>query len=302
MTREIKNILCSIDLSADNNAALRNGIVFAQSFQAKLSVCLCVSEHSSAMISTKTLELNEFIKNTIDYFVSGTGETPKIEWKSFIVENDNAALGIIEAVQCRKADLAIINSTPQPRPHKLLGSAAEDVCRSAPCPVLVVKPQTSRGEKIPIQRILAAHDFSDYSELALQYATRLAQKFKAELHLLHVINEEPEFDMSDLLANNIYHRTKERLQKALFNKNHKITKVIASVRWGKPYREILAYLKEQKIELVAMGAHGADFGLETLFGSNVERVLRQTPCAILVARPYKPEIKEFDEHSGRCGV
>jgi nucleotide-binding universal stress UspA family protein len=304
MTREIKIIFCPIDLSPESEGALRKALTFARSFEAKLFVCHCASELSLTGNSKKTRELNKFVKNTIDYFVSGEAEAAKIEWEPIIVENDNAALGIIEAAQCRQADLIIINSTRHPFPHTLLGSVAGDVSRSAPCPVLVVQPQKSREEKISIQRILAAHDFSDYSELALQYATLLAQKFNAELHLLHVINEEvrraPEFSGSDVMINKLYHQTKERLQKAPFIENHKIPKLITSIRWGKPYREILAYPKEQKIELIAMGARGADFGLETLFGSNVERVLRQAPCAVLVARPNKPIFTARHENAGHC--
>lgn len=64
--------------------------------------------------------------------------------------------------------------------------------------------------------------------------------------------------------------------------------VKCAVRWGKPYREILSYATEQELDLVCMGAHGAEYGMSTLFGSNVDRVLRQAPCPVLVARPLKP--------------
>jgi hypothetical protein len=63
------------------------------------------------------------------------------------------------------------------------------------------------------------------------------------------------------------------------------------VRWGKPYREVLAYTKEHDIDLVCMGAHGTGFGMQALVGSNVDRVLRQSPCPVLVARPLKPMIR-----------
>ena len=60
------------------------------------------------------------------------------------------------------------------------------------------------------------------------------------------------------------------------------------VRWGKPYCQVLAYVREQEMDLVCMGALGKDFGLEALFGSNVDWVLRQATCPVLVARPLKP--------------
>jgi len=61
-----------------------------------------------------------------------------------------------------------------------------------------------------------------------------------------------------------------------------------NVRAGKPYREILCYAEEEEIDLICMGTHGAGFGMRALFGSNVDRVLRQAPCPVLIARPLKP--------------
>jgi nucleotide-binding universal stress UspA family protein len=50
----------------------------------------------------------------------------------------------------------------------------------------------------------------------------------------------------------------------------------------------LAYAAEQEIDLICMGAQGAGFGMSALFCSNVDRVLWQAPCPVLVARPLRP--------------
>jgi nucleotide-binding universal stress UspA family protein len=42
---------------------------------------------------------------------------------------------------------------------------------------------------------------------------------------------------------------------------------------------------EQDIDLICIGAHGQEFTLGTLFGTNTDRVLRQAPCPVLVTRP-----------------
>lgn len=62
------------------------------------------------------------------------------------------------------------------------------------------------------------------------------------------------------------------------------------MRWGKPYQEILSYATEHSIDLICMGVRGAGFGMNALFGSNVDRVLRQAPCPVLVARPLEPVV------------
>ena len=55
------------------------------------------------------------------------------------------------------------------------------------------------------------------------------------------------------------------------------------VRCGKTHEEILGYAKEHEIDLICMGVSGSDWTLGKLLGSNVERVLREAPCPVLVA-------------------
>jgi hypothetical protein len=52
-----------------------------------------------------------------------------------------------------------------------------------------------------------------------------------------------------------------------------------------------------EIDLISVGAHGAGFGMRALFGSNVDRVLRQAPCPVLVARPLRPSMVLRNEES-----
>jgi nucleotide-binding universal stress UspA family protein len=63
-----------------------------------------------------------------------------------------------------------------------------------------------------------------------------------------------------------------------------------AVREGQPYREVLSYADEQNVDLICMGASGTGFGMRALFGSNADRVLRQAPCPVLIARPLRPAI------------
>src|SRR4029434_4111822 len=112
------------------------------------------------------------------------------------------------------------------RPHRaaLLGSTAESVCRSAPCPVLVMHTDERDWVKEPtheiaVKRVLVAYDFSDYAELALNYGLSFAQEYQAELHLLHVMPpsslDEPEISWYPLGKEGTYHRAARRLQKAV---------------------------------------------------------------------------------------
>jgi nucleotide-binding universal stress UspA family protein len=89
------------------------------------------------------------------------------------------------------------------------------------------------------------------------------------------------------------------LQRAIPEEAHLWCQISHAVSEGQPYREILNYAEKHAIDLISLGAHGAGFGMRTLFGSNVDRVLRQAPCPVLVARPLKPAIPENLAHDVR---
>jgi nucleotide-binding universal stress UspA family protein len=86
-----------------------------------------------------------------------------------------------------------------------------------------------------------------------------------------------------------YHQAARRLQEAVPAETHLWSNVKHAVQYGQPYAEILTYAQNNEIDLIAMGAHGAGFGIHTLFGSNVDRVLRQAQCPLLVAHPMKTD-------------
>jgi nucleotide-binding universal stress UspA family protein len=144
--------------------------------------------------------------------------------------------------------------------------------------------------EIDLHRILVAHDFSPDSELALKYGCALAEEFEAELHLLHVLNtagrEEPELAWAQPSADCAYTLLASKLQRALPKEAFLWCNVINAVRYGKAHGEVLAYAKEHQIELICIGASGRNWK-RLIFGSTVDRVLREAPCPVLVARPIR---------------
>lgn len=207
---------------------------------------------------------------------------------------------IMLQAQVESVDLIVMRSRRRPHRAALLGSTAESVSRSAPCPVLVMHSDEQEfindDLKVDPKRILVAYDFSDYSELALKYGLSMAQEHQAELHLLHVLPprsvSDPEIAWFPVKGDSPYHDAAYRLQRALPAEVHLWCGVRTAVSEGSPYREILNYADRNEIDLICVGAHGAGFGMRALFGSNVDRVLRQSPCPVLVARPLKPILAE----------
>src|SRR2546423_15694035 len=223
-------------------------------------------------------------------------EREKWHWQSKLIRCDDASDCITREASRYGADLIVMRSRRRPHRAALLGSVAESVSRTAPRPVMVIHTDErdwieGDGRQIGLKRVLVAFDFSDHSEQALKLGLLISQEYQAELHLLHVLPpftlNEPEISWYPLGSEGVYHKAARRLQKAVPDEAHLWCKIKNVVSEGQPYREIIHYAERNEIDLVCIGAQGAGFGLLTLFGSNVDRVLRQAPCPVLVARPLK---------------
>ena len=289
----IERILCPTDLSEDSERTLRYAVALALAYGAKLFVCY--RPKSSA-------EDHEGVLQTIERLIgagqsaspAGSAETSTLSWESVLLEDEDLGTCITREAARRGAQLILMRSRRRPFAAAVLGSTAETVSRLAPCPVLVMHADerewmdNSTGTLV-LRRILVAYDFSPHSELALGHALALAQKFQAELHLLHVLPapvvREPEIAWVGQDTNAPYHHAARRLQQAVPAEIHLWSNVKHAVQWGSPYSEVLTYAEEQEIDLISMGAHGHGYGSYTLFGSNVDRVLRQSPCPLLIAHP-----------------
>jgi nucleotide-binding universal stress UspA family protein len=177
--------------------------------------------------------------------------------------------------------------------HVWLGSTAERVVRHAPCPVLTVPAlrPAARGtgvRPIRLKRIVVPIDFSETSVQALPYAVAFAEKFGAEIILLHVVElfeplqdheeglgEMAEWDREDLVESCL-----TRLRQEVLAGRH----VRTGVRHGVPFQEITRAATSLAADLIIMTTQGHT-GLKHVFlGSTAERVVRHADCPVLVVR------------------
>ncbi|HSE34275.1 MAG TPA: universal stress protein [Pyrinomonadaceae bacterium] len=297
----VRRILCPVDLSAQSDEALRYAITLARAYEAKLFIFHCLRSMGVGMLgddAEQLIEGQERVKKHLADSIARETDSKTFEASQYeiaISDCENPGDAIVHEAARRNTDLIVMRSRRRPHRAALLGSTAEQVCRTASCPVLVTHAEERdfvEGSKIELKRVLVAYDFSDFSELALNYALSISQEYQAELHLLHVLPpstmREPEISWYPIGQEGAYHTAARRLQKAVPAETHLWCGVRNVVSEGQPYREILNYAESNQIDLICIGAHGAGFGMRTLFGSNVDRVLRQAPCPVLVARPLKP--------------
>jgi universal stress protein A len=144
---------------------------------------------------------------------------------------------------------------------------------------------------IDLHRILVPTDFSKHSLNALKYAAALAEKFKAELYLLHVVQDLTLF-LPDAMSgmppylpppDQMLATTRESLDRLAREQLDHLT-VHKLVREGTPFYEIIACAKENHVDLIILGTHGRGLLAHMLMGSVAERVVRKAPCPVLTVR------------------
>ncbi len=280
----IKRILCPTDLSSHSEKAVQYALALARAHEAELVLLYC----------TETLDGKEELQDFVLPHINPADSLCRL----IVAATDHVDEEIKTRAQLERVDLIVMRSRRRPHRAAILGSTAESVCRGAPCPVLVMHSDerefVTPELKVDLKRVLVAYDFSDFSELALKYGLSIAQEHQAELHLLHVLPphsvDEPEIAWYPSKDESAYHTAARRLQRVVPSDVNLWCEVKTAVSEGYPYREILNYAEKNAIDLISVGAHGAGFGMRALFGSNVDRVLRQAPCPVLVARPLKPRV------------
>lgn len=142
---------------------------------------------------------------------------------------------------------------------------------------------------IRVKKILVPTDFSPHSGEAMKYACTLAEKFGAELHLLHVVELLPvAYYEGAIFTAESEEKMREAAEKLLHKQPEPpwkdSLKVVYEVRQGTPFHEVVGYAKDNNIDLVVMGTHGRTGLGHVLLGSVAERVVRKAPCAVLTVR------------------
>ena len=290
-----ERILCPVAESHETDEGLLYAIALARSYRAKLFVLTC-SDDSSAIDSDTVDAMRAGIKRAVEHScvlfpceVTGA----HLDYEFIVTESSRPADSIKHEAEKQDSDLIVMSSRRRPYAAALLGSTAETVCRTVSCPVLVTRSGEGRHLRsavraLEFKKLLVASDFSSNSELALRYGLSLAQEYQSELHLLHVMTDsktsENELAWTSQSAEGRYHVAARQLHRSVPAETHLWCEITQVVREGKAHREIVSYAVEEEIDLILIGAHGEGFKLGSLFGSNTDRVLRESPCPVLVTR------------------
>jgi nucleotide-binding universal stress UspA family protein len=144
----------------------------------------------------------------------------------------------------------------------------------------------------PFQTILVPHDFSPYSDAAVDLAEQLVELSGARLHLVHAV-ELPSLHavtpggvvalaLPSVVAEGALLDAEESLRRVADGARERGVGV--HVLEGQATDVICAVAEQLPADLIVMGTHGRTGLAHVLLGSVAERTLRRAPCPVLTVR------------------
>ena len=182
----LNHILVPHDFGDTSKTAMDYAIALARMFDAVLHV-LHVRDRADTVIPAHfPRELYEELQTTVRerlLRITALDETkPSLD---FHLRSGTAPAEILRFAREQRTDLIVMGTHGRKGvAHAVMGSVAETVVRTAPCPVLTVR--TPPREYVA-PNILVPTDFGEASDTALSYGRTLAHTFGGRLHLLHVM-------------------------------------------------------------------------------------------------------------------
>jgi len=141
------------------------------------------------------------------------------------------------------------------------------------------------------RKILCPLDFSRHSNRALDTACELARQNGASLTLMHAY-VIPSYPLPEGYVLASSETVAEILSKTQHAMNEARAKAVAAgvpdvdivMSEGAPFTEILRVARESTCDLIVIATHGRTGLKHALLGSVTEKVVRKSPCAVLVVR------------------
>jgi nucleotide-binding universal stress UspA family protein len=128
-------------------------------------------------------------------------------------------------------------------------------------------------------QILAATDFSTRSNRALRQAGLLAQPAGAQLHVVHVVDDDQPDELVDMEKREAERLLTEQLASIPEVQGVQARPVVVT---GDPFDGILRAATETCADLIVMGTHRKQLLLDIFVGTTIERVIRKGAFPVLM--------------------
>jgi len=312
--KRFKNILLITNRNDINSLDIQRAVSLARSNAANLTLADVVFD---LPLLPRKLKPSSGVESVLSGLAEQRLQELKIMAKELSTEVEITSLvlqgtpflEIIRVVMQLRCDLVIKMSEPGKNfTEKIFGSTDFRLLRKCPCPVWLLKPDTS----FSFHSILAAvaletfdkdEDLDDLNQQILEMATSLAMKESSELHIVHAwkvfgndllglpmagfIEEEvQEWMVSQRLDIEArFNHVTGLLNKHLKDNNMERLKPQLHLVEGDPEQVIQSMITDNKVDLVVMGTVARSNLAGLLMGNTAENILNRLSCSVLAVKP-----------------
>ena len=287
-----QKIMCAVDFSDYTATIFSYSVALCKKFHAKLflvNVVIDVNtllDHNETALDTAALQRSH-IRNAQGRLEDMVNDLT-LE-NELLIGQGNPADEVSRLALEQKIDM-VITATHGKSGFKrfMIGSVTEKLMKTIHCPLIVLRTREhdvrySAGFEMKLKKILVGCDFSSDSKLAFDYGLSLAQEFQAELYLAHVI-KPVEHEENREIFNELRARREGQLQMMVPDACRNWCTPKTTLLDGEPYKALMNYAKEQDVDMIVLGIRGHTLWEKLLVGSTTDRVIRHSPCPVLVVR------------------
>lgn len=140
-----------------------------------------------------------------------------------------------------------------------------------------------------VEHVLVPIDFSERSLKAIEFGLPLLKSLGADLQLVHVL--APDYPLASMAAMplivpelEVGQRVRRRLRDVARKYSIELGPENIHARKGQPFVEICRLARERGIDLIVTSTRGNTGLRHLVLGSTAERIVRYSPCPVLVVR------------------
>ncbi len=285
MTFAPQRLLCLVDLSQVSAAVLSWSRLLAECYRTSVEVfhASWAPKMSAPEETSDNPIMFEVLGTEIEGHVNALAEValgPKLSYQLHVVEGHPVKMVLQHMLQ-HPPDLVVLGSHGYDGfARVMLGSVAENVLRTAACPMLVVKGAPLPADVHALRTMVCAVDLGEFSRQCAVVAGDLANLLNADLHVAYATDPgTPQAEARSKLSSWIPDalRSSGRLRELVLQ--------------GDPAEAIVTYARSTRADLAVVAAEHRPFLEFTTLGRTTERVVRFCPCAVLVIPKHsrKPE-------------
>jgi nucleotide-binding universal stress UspA family protein len=279
----VKKIMLATDFSTCSDKAASYTKALARRFSSTVEIAhvfdpSVVTSYREAIIGLPAKERGQIGKENLEHLRNDFAASG-IDTKTVSPEGHRPSVALLKAAKEDEVDLIVAGTQSKSRLERLvLGSTAEQLIRSAECPVLTVGPKAKPVGDAPLafQAIVCATDFSAEATKAAIYALSFAQDSGAHIYFCYVRSSQEGLPTKPDWLDSAFQK---EMKKMVPDCCYDWCSPEFVVEHGEAGTAILGLAAKVNADVIVLGAHNASFWL--MNQGLTPNLLAQATCPVM---------------------